>query len=387
MVLLLALAAILPCLAASGATGLLIAPLQDDRATDAGISSEFGLVLSKKLTALFALYLPGDSGIEVIDRDVQALSLDEEALVLKEIVTRENAGSVGELMGADYVWYGSYSLHGSTIQGQLGLWSLHTGRVEDRSVVLIEPAEFVDDAAYVEALACRLFYEMYQVMLAEPPPIECTTIAASGLPLPRIVVVEAPFPTGDLRIASHVTYAGVKLSAINNVIEHARRTEGLLMDPIRWSPGLGLRAGYSFAAGLEGVAAVEFGRAYAHAGLSGNVAITVTSTGILAGLAYHMRVSGVELTAEARGGWQGALMDVFDQWGVLDCPAQVAGQGIAFEALLSVEAPLPAGLSVHGQVGYRGADLATASMRLPRIDLSGLLFRLGVGLTFGGGLP
>ena len=365
-------------------TGILIAPLEDDRAVGDETPAEFGIVLSKKLTALFALYLPEDSNIEMLDRDVLAMTLDEEALVLKDVVTRDNAEDVGELLGADYVWYGSYSLHGSQIQGQLGLWSLHTAQIEDQSVVLIEPAEFVDDAAYVEALACRLFYEMYRITVGVPPPIECAEVSPFGLPLPRIIVVETPFPVGELLVAPHVTVAGVKLAAVNNVIEHARRTEGLVMDDIRWSPGVGLRAGYSFAGGLEGVAALEFGRAYAHAGLSGNVSMTISSTGILAGLAYHMRVSGIELMLEARGGWQGALLDVVDHWGVLDCPSQVAGQGIGFEVLVSLEASVLPGLTVHAQIGYRGADLATASMRLPRIDLTGPTLRIGLGMSFGG---
>ena len=60
----------------------------------------------------------------------------------------------------------------------------------------------------------------------------------------------------------------------------------------------------------------------------------------------------------------------------------VSGNGIGFEFLLAIRAPLLPGVKLHAQVGYRGADLPSATMRLPQIDLTGLSLGVGFDITF-----
>jgi hypothetical protein len=106
---------------------------------------------------------------------------------------------------------------------------------------------------------------------------------------------------------------------------------------------------------------------------------------MMGGLAYHLKVGSLRVMLEARGGWQTAVLRVSDPSDALDCPDNVSGSGLGFEFLASLRLPLLPGVTLNGQVSYRGADLSTATMRLPQIDLSGMAFGIGFDITFLGG--
>jgi hypothetical protein len=250
--------------------------------------------------------------------------------------------------------------------------------------VRIDKYPYVEDLTYIHSIACALFQEMYKVSIGSEYLVGCPSIEREGFKLP-VVVVEVPQPIGDLLISPRVLYSSVKLAAVNNVIERARQTQGLYMQDIRWAPIFGLRAGYSFASGLEGVASFEYLMAEAETGVSDGTSVVASSTAVMGGLAYHLKVGGARIMLEARGGWQTALLSVEDPGNALDCPDRVAGNGLGFEFLGSIRVPLIPGITLHGQIGYRGADLSTGTMRLPQIDLSGISFGIGVDITFIGG--
>ena len=367
--------------------GHVIVPLRDARSEDGESESVEGLgsTLASELTALFIDHLPEESEIRILEQDVITMALDEAGMEQMGLITRSQAAEIGNILGADYVWYGSYSIYSGQITMQLALWSLHTGAAVSGMAVQIDKHPFVEDIDYIRAIACVLFQEMYKATTGSECAIGCPSITREGIPLPRVIVIETPQPIGDFLLSPRVLYSSVKLSAVNNVVERARQTQGLYMKDIRWSPVYGLRAGYSFASGLEGVFSFEYLGTKSNAGPGDSTSVAVSSTAFMGGLAYHLRIAGIEIMLEGRGGWQAALLVVNDPSDVLDCPDQVAGSGIGFEFLASLRLPLLPGVTLHGQVGYRGADLSTATMRLPQIDLTGIAFGIGLDITFLGG--
>lgn len=367
--------------------GHVIVPLRDARSGEGEVEAVEGLgsTLANELTALFIDHIPEQSEIRILEQDVITMALDEAGMEQMGLITRSQAAEIGNILGADYVWYGSYSIYGGQITTQLALWSLHTGTAVSGMSVRIDKYPFVADLDHIQAIACVLFQEMFKAATGADCGFGCPSITREGIPLPKVIVIETPQPIGDFLVSPRINYSSVKLAAVNNVVERARQTQGLSMDDISWSPVYGLRAGYSFASGLEGVVSFEYLRTASDASATSGTSVSVSSMAFMGGLAYHLKVGGIKFMLEGRGGWQTALLDVEDPSDVLDCPDQVSGNGIGFEFLLSARAPLLPGIMLHAQVGYRGADLPTATMRLPQIDLTGLSVGIGFDITFIGG--
>ncbi len=366
--------------------GHAIVPLRDSSMVESRdeIAGVLGRTVASELTALFIKYLPDTSSIQIVDQEKITWALDEAGMEMVGVVTHAEAADIGDILSADYVWYGSYTIIGDEISVRIALWSMHTGSAVSGMSVRISDYSFVEDTDHMRAIACSLFEKMYEAVTGEAIEVNCVETSSRFIDLP-VVVVQVPFPMGELLVVPFANVATAKLSAVNNVIDRANGTAGINMGAMRWALSGGLRAGYSFAGGLEAIATVTYLHANAHAGASAATSMTVTSSAVLGGIAYHIRVSELEVILEALGGWYGALLDVTDHPGVLDCPDHVAGNGIGFEFSISAMFSVLDAVNLHVRVGYRGADLATASTRLPRIDLTGITLGLGLSITFGGG--
>jgi hypothetical protein len=365
--------------------GHAILPLRDSSVveTEETAGSILGRTVASELTALFIKHLPDTSLIRIVDQEMITKTLDEAGMEMLGLVTHAQAADIGDILSADYVWYGSYTFIGDEISVRIALWSMHTGSAVSGTSIRISDYSFVEDPAHMQAMACSLFEKMYEAVTGEAIEVDCIEASSTSIDWP-IVVVQVPFPMGELLVVPFANVATAKLSAVNNVIDRANGTAGINMGSMRWALSGGLRAGYSFAGGLEAIATATFLHANAHAGASAATSMTVTSSAVMGGVAYHLRVSELEVILEALGGWQGALLDVTDHSNVLDCPDHVAGHGIGFEFSASAMFSVLPGVNLQARLGYRGADLATASTRLPRIDLTGITLGVGLGITFGG---
>ena len=366
--------------------GYAIVPLRDSRASELKEESIPGLgrTIANELRASFIEHLPKDSSIRIVKEELVDMALDELGLEQLGLVKHSDVMKVGEIVGADYVWYGDYSYVAGDITIHLALWSLRTGAAVSGTSVKIENYFFADRQDYIQAIACSLFKEMYEITLGSAPQIECSALSSEGITLPDVIVIQIPFPMGYLLSLARISLTGVKMGFANNIIEEARARSHIKMQDIRWATEVDLRLGYAFMGGMEIIGGVKYITATTDAGASANISLSLSSTALLAGLAYHLKVSGIEVVLEARGGWGGARLSKRDQFGLLDCPALVAGQGIAFEASAMINIPISSTWSIHTIVGYRGADLSTPLLTMPKLDLSGVILGLSLGATIGG---
>ncbi|MBE0635524.1 hypothetical protein IH601_05970, partial [Candidatus Bipolaricaulota bacterium] len=107
--------------------GHVIVPLRNTQSLAEDAATGLGSTLASELTALFIDYIPEESEIRILEQDVITLAFDEAGLEQMGLITRSQAAQIGDILGADYVWYGSYSVVGGHISVQIALWSLHTG--------------------------------------------------------------------------------------------------------------------------------------------------------------------------------------------------------------------------------------------------------------------
>lgn len=365
---------------------LAIVPFKDTRMQEGSEEAVPGLgaTIASQLTALFVQHLPPDSSISMIDQDVITMALDQAGMAEMGLIDADSAARVGEILDANYVWYGDYSVWGANIMIQATLWTLPSASAQHGYVVRIPESQFIPDTEFINALVCQLFCQMYAIIVGEEPSISCPEISSSGLPLPKVIVVQAPFPTGNLRTSVRVGIGSVRMGAVNNVIVDANEVHSIAMDELRWAYEADIRAGYTFMPGIEVLGVIKYIGANRDAGGSANVSLTVSSIAIMTGVAYHLKLAGIELIVEGRTGWNSANLLKRDQFGYLDCPARIAGNGISFESSISASVPINPVWSAQGVLSYRGMQLPSTTITIPTLDFSGFSLGVSITATFGG---
>lgn len=365
---------------------LAIVPFEDTRIQEGGEETVPGLgtTIASQLTALFVQHLPPGSGVSMIDQDVITMALDQAGMAEMGLIDADSAARVGEILDANYVWYGDYSVWGANIMIQATLWTLRSASARHGYVVRIPESQFIPDTEFINALVCQLFCRMYVIIVGEEPSISCPEISPSGLPLPKVIIVQAPFPTGNLCTSVRVGIGSVRMGAVNNIIVDANEVHSIVMNELRWAYEADIRAGYTFVPGLEVLGGIKYLGANRDAGGSANVSLTVSSIALMTGVAYHLRLAGIEFILEGRAGWNSANLLKRDQFGYLDCPARIAGNGISFESSISASMAINPVWSVQGVLSYRGMELPSTTISIPTLDFSGLSLGVSITATFGG---
>lgn len=365
---------------------LAIVPFKDTRSSESGEETVPGLgtTIASNLTTLFVEHLQASSGISIIDQEVVTMALNQAGMAEMGLIDADSAAKVGEILDANYVWYGGYSIWGANIMIQATLWTLRSALAKHGCVVRIPESPFIPDTEFINALVCQLFYQMYAIIVGEEPSISCPEISSSGLPLPKVIVIQAPFPMGNLCASARVGIGSARMGAVNNIIVDANEVHSITMEEIRWTYETDIRAGYTFIPGLEVIAGIKYLQANRNAGGSANVSLAVSSIAIMTGVAYHLRLAGIELIVEGRAGWSSANLLKRDQSGYLDCPARIVGSGISFESSISASVPISPVWSIQGVLSYRGMDLPSTTITVPTLDFSGFSLGLSITATFGG---
>jgi hypothetical protein len=369
---------------------LAIAPFKSTLGPEEQSESVAGLgaTIAAKLTTLFVQKLRADSDVIIISGDVVSMAWDQAGLAQMGLVDSEHAAKLGEILQANFVWCGTYALTGQEITVEATLWSIQRGAAEPGFVAVVPRSAFVADLESIDALSCALFSKMYELIEGERASITCPGVLPSGKLLPKVIVIEAPFPVGQVSATVRVGLTTVGMGIVNNIITTATELNpSLELDEIGWAYEADFRAGYGFAPGLDATAGVKLLQASRNAGGSANVSLEVSAVSALLGLSYHFRVGDVELAAEGRAGWASGQLYKNDQWGYLPCPAMAATGGMAFEAALTASLPLNPSWSLDVGISYKGMGLTGPFVEVPMLDFSGVGLRVAMSATLGGHYP
>lgn len=353
-----------------------------------GSTPDLGATIAAKLTTLFVQHLRPDSDVVIISNDVVEMAWNQAGMAQMGLVSKEHAARLGEVLQANFVWCGTYTLVGSEVSVEATLWSIERGAAEPGYVAAVPRTLFVPDLENIDALSCALFSKMYELVLGERPPFSCPGVLSSGTLLPKVVVIVAPFPVGQISVTARAGLTTVGMGIVNNVITTAEELNpGLELDEITWAYEADFCAGYGFAPGLDATVGVKLLQAKRNAGASVNVALEVSSVSALAGLTYHFRLAGVDVAVEGRAGWAGGKLLKNDQWGYLACPALAAAGGMAFEVAVTAGFHIDPTWSLDVGIAYRGMGLSGPFLELPLLDFGGVGLRISVTAALGGHYP
>ena|GEM_PF-4123634 len=364
---LLVLTSLVPSLASLGdtdVTRLAVFPFTSATASAEEPSAEGGLgtMLASRLATLFTQHCPD---IRVVSQTVIDEVLRQQGMSDMGLIAESKIPEIGEIADADHFWTGTYRQTGLGVTVDAILWSVEDAAAARAVSVQLEWF-FPSRVGHVEALACQVFQEMHRAMFVMPPSIDCPGASFFG----------------EFTLVARAGAGSVRMSSLNNVIRQSIAQSGIWMDEIHMMPCVSAGIGYvAIPDMLTAYAEVEYLWARRGAGSSANVSLECSTVIPHVGLEWRFAPpweTSSRVFLRGAVGWASAKMEKRDVQGVLNCPASVFGNGIAYEASGGLSIPIGDALEIQLEGSYRGCRVSTTSIRLPTLDFTGATARLSI---------